>query len=133
MRSITAAAIWSSPNTDPHLLSPQVRGDRRRPPLVGVGKGLEERPCPVRVEREKPELVDDERASLADERGLSAGLPVVVGAPQAHHERERREEARLEPPLARQPAEGRRHVRLAGADVSHGREILTVPGGVEYE
>lgn len=95
MRSITVAAIWSSPNTDSHLLSPQVRGDRRRPPLVGVGKGLEEQLRPVRVEREKPELVDDERASLADERGLPAGLPVVVDAPQAHYERERREEARL--------------------------------------
>ena len=80
----------------PHLLSPQVRGDRRRPPLVGVGKGLEERLRPVRVEREKPELVDDERASLADERGHPAGLPVVAGAPQAHHEPGRREEARFE-------------------------------------
>ena len=45
--------------------------------------------------------------------------PLVAGAPQAHHERGRREEARLEPPLARQRAEGRRHVRLAGADVAH--------------
>ena len=124
MRSITAAAIWSSPNTDPPPAELQVRGDEHRLPLVCVGEDLEEQPRPVRVEREKPELVDDEQAGLADERGLPVEPPVVAGAPQAHHERGRHEEARLEPPLARQRAEGRRHVRLAGADVAHEHEVL---------
>lgn len=101
----------------------QVRRDYRQPPLVCVSEDLEEQPRPVRVERKKPELVDDEQAGLADERGLPVEPPVVAGAPQAHHERGRREEACLEPPLARQRAEGRRHVRLAGADVAHEREI----------
>lgn len=102
----------------------QIRGDYHRLPLVCVGEDLEEQPRPVRVEREKPELVDDEQAGLADERGLPVEPPVVAGAPQAHHERGRREEARLGPPLARQRAEGRRHVRLAGADVAHEHEVL---------
>ena len=35
----------------------KVRGDYRRLPLVSVGEDLEEQPRPVRVEREKPELV----------------------------------------------------------------------------
>ena len=133
MRSTTAAAIWSSPNTDPPPAELQVRGDHHRLRLVGIGEDLEEQPRPVRVEREKPELVDDEQASPADERGLPAGPPVIVGAPQAHHERGRREEARLEPPLARQRAEGRRHVRLAGADVAHEHEVLPALGEVERE
>ena len=111
----------------------QVRGDHHRLPLVCVGEDLEEQPRPVRVEREKPELVDGEQAGLADGRGLPVEPPVVAGAPQAHHERGRREEARLEPPLARQRAEGRRHVRLAGADVAHGHEVLPALDEVERE
>lgn len=59
----------------------QVRGDYHRLPLVSVGEDLEEQPRPVRVEREKPELVDDEQAGLADERGLPVEPPVVAGAP----------------------------------------------------
>lgn len=93
----------------------QIRGDYHRLSLVCVGEDLEEQPRPVRVEREKPELIDDEQASLADERGLPVELPVVTGAPQAHHKRGRREEACLESPLARQRAEGRRHLHLADA------------------
>lgn len=58
----------------------QVRGDYHRLPLVCVGEDLEEQPRPVRVEREKPELVDDEQAGLADERGLPVEPPVVAGA-----------------------------------------------------
>lgn len=58
------------PEHRPPPAEPQVRGDHHRLRLVGVGEGLEERPRPVRVGREKPELVDGERASLADERGL---------------------------------------------------------------
>lgn len=56
----------------------QVRGDYHRLPLVCVGEDLEEQPRPVRVEREKPELVDDEQAGLADERGLPVEPPVVA-------------------------------------------------------
>lgn len=111
----------------------QIRGDHHRLSLVCVGEDLEEQPRPVRVEREEPELVDDEQAGLADKRGLPVEPPVVAGAPQAHHERGRREEARLEPPLARQRAEGRRHVRLAGADVTHEHEVLPAPDEVERE
>ena len=111
----------------------QIRGDHHRLSLVCVGEDLEEQPRPVRVEREEPELVDDEQAGLADKRGLPVEPPVVAGAPQAHHERGRREEARLEPPLARQRAEGRRHVRLAGADVAHEHEVLPAPDEVERE
>ena len=56
----------------------QIRGDRHRLSLVCVGEDLEEQPRPVRVEREKPELVDDEQASLADESGLPVEPPVVA-------------------------------------------------------
>ena len=82
MRSITAAAIWSSPNTDPPPAELQVRGDHHRLRLVGGGEDLEEQPRPVRVEREKPELVYDEQASLADERGLPVEPPVVISQAQ---------------------------------------------------
>ena len=67
------------------------------------------------------------RRALPISAAHPAGLPVVAGAPQAHRERGRREEARLEPPLARQRAEGRRHVRLAGADVAHERRERLAP------
>lgn len=53
----------------------QVRGDYHRLPLVCVGEDLEGQPRPVRVGREKPELVDDEQAGLADERGLPVEPP----------------------------------------------------------
>ena len=48
MRSITAATIWSSPNTDPPPAELQVRGDYHRLPLVGVGEDLEQQPRPAR-------------------------------------------------------------------------------------
>ena len=90
-----------------HLLAELwVCGDHRQLPLVGVGEDLEEQPHPVCVEREKPELVDDEQTTPADERGLPVEFPVVAGAPQAHHERGRHEETHLEPPLARQRTGG---------------------------
>lgn len=53
----------------------QIRGDYHRLSLVCVGEDLEEQPRPVRVEREKPELIDDEQASLADERGPRSSFP----------------------------------------------------------
>lgn len=59
----------------------QVHGDCHRLPLVCIGEDLEEQPRPVRVEREKPELVDDEQAGLAEERGLPVEPPVVAGTP----------------------------------------------------
>ena len=54
----------------------QVRGDYHRLPLVCVGEDLEEQPRPFRVEREKPELVDDEQAGLASVSAASrSSLP----------------------------------------------------------
>ena len=53
----------------------QVRGDRHRLSLVGVGEGLEEKLRPVRIDREEPELVDDEQAGAPDEGGLPVELP----------------------------------------------------------
>lgn len=50
------------PRTPPTPAELQVRGEYHRLPLVYVGEDLEEQPRPVRVEREKPELVDDEQA-----------------------------------------------------------------------
>lgn len=85
MQSITAVAIWSPPNTDPPPAELQIRGDYHRLPLVCIGEDLEEQPRPVRVEREKPELVDDEQAGLADERGLPVEPPVFCTPPGTVH------------------------------------------------
>lgn len=49
----------------------QVRDDCNRLPLVGIGEDLEEKPRPARVEREEPELVDDEQTGV----NLNLNLP----------------------------------------------------------
>ena len=59
MRSITAATIWSSPNTDPPPAELQVRGDYHRLPLVGVGEDLEQQPRPARRRPGEPEPLDE--------------------------------------------------------------------------
>ena len=63
----------------------QIRGDYHRLTLVCVGEDLEEQPRPVRVEWEKPELVDDEQAGLADERGIPVEPPVSCAPPGTVH------------------------------------------------
>lgn len=79
----------------------QVRGEYHRLPLVCVGEDLEEQSHPVRVEREKPELVDDEQAGLADERDLPVESPgtvhISVANPDAYvaHWNTRRRRAQL--------------------------------------
>ena len=63
----------------------QIHGDHHRLPLVYVGEDLEEQPRPGRVEREKPELDDDEQAGLADERGFPVEPPVFYALPGTDH------------------------------------------------
>lgn len=132
-RSITAAAIRSSPNTDPHLLSSGfvvIAADRFSWASAKARKsGL----APSASGGRNPSSSMTSRRALPMGAAHPAGLPVVAGAPHAHHERGRREEARLEPPLARQRAEGRRHVRLAGADVTHEHEVLPALDEAERE
>ena len=96
----------------------QVGGDRDRLPLVGVREHLEQKPGPVGVERQEPQLVDHEQPR-APQLGRLPVEPVLVAGPaQAHHQRRGREEAGLQAPFAGQRAQRRRHVGLAGAHVA---------------
>ena len=47
------------PEHRPLPAEPRVRGDRRRLPLVGVGKDLEQQPRPARRRPGEPELADE--------------------------------------------------------------------------
>lgn len=53
----------------------EVRRDHHRLGLVGVGEDLEDQPGAVGVQRQEPELVDDEQAGVADLRGLPSSRP----------------------------------------------------------
>ena len=60
----------------------EVRRDRHRLGLVGVGEDLEDQPGAVGAQRQEPELVDDEQAGAADLRGLPVE-PALVAGPSA--------------------------------------------------
>ena len=72
----------------------EVRRDHHRLGLVGVGEDLEDQPGAVGVQRQEPELVDDEQAGAADLRGLPVEPALVAGPPQPRDEGGGREEAR---------------------------------------
>lgn len=102
----------------------EVGRDHHRLPLVGLRDHLEQQARPVDVERQEPQLVDDEHAGPAYLGELAVEPVLVARAAQAHHERGGGEEAGLDPGLARQRAQRARHVRLAAADVAHEDEVL---------
>lgn len=97
----------------------QVRRDQHRLALVGVGEDLEHQPRALGVERRESEFVDDEKPRPAYLRGLPVQPSLLPFAPQPRDERGRREEPRLDPPLACERAERRGHVGLPGPDIAH--------------
>lgn len=105
----------------------EVGGEHDRLRLVGRRHHLEQQPRAVCVEGKEPQLVDDEQLRPPDLGELPVEPAFVAGAPEAHHQRRCREEARLDPRLAARRAQGRGRVRLAGAHVAHGHEVLPAP------
>ena len=102
----------------------QVRRDQHRLALVGVGEDLEHQPRALGVERQESEFVDDEKPRPAYLRGLPVQPSLLPCAPQPRDERGRREEPRLDPPLACERAERRGHVGLPGPDIAHQDQVL---------
>lgn len=102
----------------------QVRRDQHRLALVGVGEDLEHQPRALGIERQESEFVDDEKPRPAYLRGLPVQPSLLPCAPQPRDERGRREEPRLDPPLACERAERRGHVGLPGPDIAHQDQVL---------
>lgn len=69
----------------------EVGGDHDGLPLVGVGEDLEQQAAAVGVQRQEPEVVDDEQPRPADLGRFMVEPALVARLPQAHHERGGRE------------------------------------------
>lgn len=102
----------------------QVRGEHHAPFLVGIRDDLEQEPGPVDVDGQVAQLVDDQQPGAAYRAQFRVEPVLVPRAPQPHHQRRRGEEPHRHAPLARQHANGDRHVRLAASHVAVEHEIL---------
>lgn len=119
---MAAAAIWSSPNTDPPSRELEVGGEDDRLCLVGLRHHLEEQPRALGVEGQEPQLVHDEEVRAPDPGELAVEPAVAVRPPEVHHQGRGGEEPRL----AAYHAQRRGHMGLSGADVAHQDRVLLV-------
>ena len=124
MRSMTAAAMSSSPNTSPHLPDSRFEADTHASGLVAVGYDLEQEARAFDVDGQVAQFVDDQQFCLADCLELGVEAVVVFGLAQAHDQGRGREEPdRYHAPAGQFPDRDGQ-VRLAASDVAVEHEVL---------
>ncbi|AKT48766.1 hypothetical protein ADJ70_07125 [Olsenella sp. oral taxon 807] len=113
---MTAAAIWSSPRTVPHLPDPG---------LVAV---MSDCPSQDSETAREAEPAGPRRLRPREPGRLAAGRPAAARPPGPHGRGGRREEPRLAHRAAAGRARRPRHVRPATSDVAHGHDVLVAAG-----